>query len=34
MFGKLFDIFVQNRPIAVMVRVLMENFLNADKLDH
>ncbi len=34
MFGKLFDVFVQNRPIAVMVRVLMENFLNADKLDH
>ena len=33
MFSEVFERFIQNRPGAVMVRVLLENFLNADKLD-
>lgn len=33
MFSEVFERFIQNRPIAIMVRVLLENFLNADKLD-
>lgn len=33
MFGEVFERFIQNRHVAVMVRVLLENFLNADKLD-
>ncbi len=33
MFSEVFERFIQNRPVAVMVRVLLENFLNADKLD-
>ena len=33
MLSEVFERFIQNRPVAVMVRVLLENFLNADKLD-
>jgi hypothetical protein len=33
MFGEVLERFIQNRPIAVMVRVLLESFLNADKID-
>ena len=33
MFGEVFERFIQNRPVAVMVRVLQESFLNADRLD-
>ena len=33
MFGEVFERFIQNRPVAVMVRVLLESFLNADQLD-
>jgi hypothetical protein len=33
MFGEVFERFIQNRPVAIMVRVLLESFLNADKLD-
>ena len=33
MFGEVLERFIQNRPVAVMVRVLLESFLNADKLD-
>ena len=33
MFSEVFERFIQNRPIAVMVRVLLESFLNADQLD-
>jgi hypothetical protein len=33
MLSEVFERFIQNRPIAVMVRVLLESFLNADKLD-
>lgn len=33
MFSEVFERFIQNRPVAVMVRILLENFLNADQLD-
>ena len=33
MFSEVFERFIQNRPVAVMVRVLLESFLNADQLD-
>ena len=33
MFSEIFERFIQNRPIAVMVRVLLESLLNADHLD-
>jgi hypothetical protein len=33
MFDKILEQFIQNRPIAVMVRALLENFLNADKIN-
>jgi hypothetical protein len=33
MFGEVLERFIQNRPIAVMVRVLLESFLNADQLN-
>ena len=33
MFSDVFERFIQNRPIAVMVRVLLESWLNADQLD-
>ena len=33
MFSDLFNRFIQNRPIAIIVRILLENFLNADKLN-
>lgn len=33
MFDEVFERFIQNRPVAVMVRVLLEIFLNADQLD-
>ena len=33
MFSDVFERFIQNRPVAVMVRVLLESFLNADQLD-
>jgi IS4 transposase len=33
MFSEVFERFIQNRPIAVMVRVLLESFLNADQMD-
>ena len=33
MFGEVLERFIQNRPIAVMVRVLLESFLNTDQLD-
>jgi hypothetical protein len=33
MFGEVLERFTQNRPVAVMVRVLLESFLNADKID-
>jgi hypothetical protein len=33
MFSDVFERFIQHRPVAVMVRVLLESFLNADKLD-
>jgi len=34
MFSDVFQRFIQKRPVAIMVLVLLENFLNADKLDH
>ncbi|MCK7491812.1 MAG: hypothetical protein MZW92_09235 [Comamonadaceae bacterium] len=33
MFGEVLERFIQNRPVAVMVRVLLESLLNADKID-
>ena len=33
MFSEVFERFIQNRPVAVMVRVLLESLLNADHLD-
>jgi len=33
MFSDIFQRFIQQRPVATMVLVLLENFLNADKLD-
>jgi hypothetical protein len=33
MFSEVFERFIQNRPVAVMVRVLLENLLNAEKID-
>ena len=33
MFSEVFERFIQNRPIAVMVRVLLESLLNTDQLD-
>ena len=33
MFGEVLERFIQNRPVAVMVRVLLESFLNADPID-
>lgn len=33
MFSDIFQRFIQKRPVAIMVLVLLENFLNADKLD-
>jgi hypothetical protein len=33
MFGDVFERLIQNSPVAVMVRVLLESFLNADQLD-
>jgi hypothetical protein len=33
MFSDIFERFMQKRPVAIMVRILLENFLNADKLD-
>ena len=33
MFGEVLERFIQNRSVAVMVRVLLESFLNADQLN-
>jgi hypothetical protein len=33
MFSDVFQRFIQKRPVATMVLILLENFLNADKLD-
>jgi len=33
MFSEVLERFIQNSPVAVMVRVLLENLLNADKMD-
>ena len=33
MFSDIFQRFIQKRPVAMMVFILLENFLNADKLD-
>jgi hypothetical protein len=33
MFSEVFERFIQNRPVAVMVRILLEIILNADQLD-
>ena len=33
MFSDILQRFIQKRPIVIMVRILLENFLNADKLD-
>lgn len=33
MFSDIFQRFIQKRPVAIMVLILLENFLNADKLD-
>ena len=33
MFSDIFQRFIQQRPVATMVLVLLENFLNAGKLD-
>ena len=33
MFDNIFEQFIQKRPIAVMVRGLLENFLNSEKID-
>ena len=33
MFSEVLERFVKNSPVAVMVRALLENLLNADKLD-
>lgn len=33
MFSEIFQRFIQKRPVAMMVLILLENFLNADKLD-
>jgi len=33
MFSEIFQRFIQKRPVATMVLILLENFLNADKLD-
>jgi len=33
MFSDIFQRFIQQRPVATMVLILLENFLNADKLD-
>ena len=33
MFSDIFQRFIQKRPVAAMVLILLENFLNADKLD-
>lgn len=33
MFGEVLERFIQNRPVAVMVRMLLESFLNAAQLD-
>lgn len=33
MFSEVFERFIQNSPVAVMVRVLLENLLNAEKID-
>ena len=33
MFSDIFQRFIQKRPVATMVLILLENFLNADKLD-
>jgi len=34
MFSDILQRFIQKRPIVIMVRILLENFLNADQLDH
>ncbi len=33
MFSEVLERFIQNRPVAVMVRILLESFLNAAQLD-
>ena len=33
MFSEVFERFIQNRPVAVMVRILLESLLNATQLD-
>ena len=33
MLSEIFQRFIQKRPVATMVLILLENFLNADKLD-
>lgn len=33
MFSEIFQRFIQKRPVATMVLIVLENFLNADKLD-
>lgn len=33
MLGEVLERFIQNRPVAVMVRMLLESFLNAAQLD-
>ena len=33
MFSEVLERFIQDSPVAVMVRVLLENLLNADKMD-
>ena len=32
MFGEVLERFIQNRPVAAMVRILLESFLNVDQL--
>ena len=33
MFGEILERFIKDSPVAVMVRILPENLLNADKMD-
>ena len=33
MFSEILERFIKDSPVAVMVRALLENLLNADKLD-
>ena len=33
MFSEVLERFIKDSPVAVMVRLLLENLLNADKMD-